>query len=267
MKRFLLTLVVIYLVAVVGMSAQDAPQRHVTPVKPETNRTLQPDAKLDEKLVAQYLNGDTLALENQARKDSLRRAYVRYPLVTDVAVGVNVGDLLLAAFGQDYVSVDVEGVLNMWNRLQPVIQVGLGRAKSTPDDMNFTYHGKLSPYFKAGVNYNFLFKNKPDYQALLGLRVGYSTFKYDITDITYSNGYWHELETMELTGERSHALWGEVTAGLKVKLWQHISMGWMLRYHWLMNYGKNEHSRPWYVPGYGPRSNRLAFSATIYYTW
>ncbi len=42
-------------------------------------------------------------------------------------------------------------------------------------------------------------------------------------------------------------------------------MGWMLRYHWLHTYGKTTHSRPWYIPGYGTRSGRLAVSLTVYY--
>lgn len=262
MKRTLLILVTM-LVAAVGMAQQ--PERHVTPVKDPTNRTLEPDRSLSEAYVAQVLSGDTLRAQAEARKDSLRRVYKRYPLITGLSVGVNIGDLLLAAFGQDYGSVDVEGVLNMWNRLQPVVQVGVGWAKSTPDEMNYTYRGKLSPYFKLGVNYNILFKHSPDYQALVGYRFGYSTFGYDVTDVTYTGNYWRETTQWQLKGEHSHAVWGEVCAGLKVKLWGPVSMGWMLRYHWLHTYGKTTHSRPWYIPGYGTRSGRLAVSLTVYY--
>ena len=161
------------------------------------------------------------------------------------------------AFGQNYASVDVNATLNMWNRLQPTVELGLGWAKSTPDDMNFTYRGKPSPYFKVGANYNFLFKNSPDYQAFLGIRLGYSTFSYDVTDVYYPSSYWHEELSGDITGEHSHALWGEAGAGLRVKLMGPISLGWMIRYHGIFNYGKSDHSRPWFIPGYGPRSSSL----------
>ena len=70
----------------------------------------------------------------------------------------------------------------------------------------------------------------------------------------------------DIKGERSHALWGEAGIGLKVRLIDRLSMGWMIRYHGVFNYGKSEHSRPWFIPGYGPRTGSLGFSLTINYT-
>ncbi len=132
--------------------------------------------------------------------------------------------------------------------------------------MNFTYHAKPSPYFKLGANYNFLFKNSPDYQAVIGIRLGYSTFSYDITDVFYHGGYWQEDISFLLKGEHSHALWGEAGVGIKVKLFDRLSMGWMIRYHGIFNYGNNEHSKPLFIPGYGPRSSSLGLSLGLYYT-
>ena len=247
-------------------AAQEPDRRHVTPVKPETNRVQPPPKGTDEKIIQQYLSGDSAEAVAEARRDSLRRIYKHYPLLTDLSIGLNFAEPIFMAFGQSYASADINATLNMWNRLQPTIELGLGWAKNTPDDMNFTYRGKPSPYFKVGVNYNFLFKNSPDYQALVGLRLGYSTFGYDITDIHYHSGYWQEDIGLDIRGERSHALWGEAGVGLKVKLFDQFSMGWMIRYHGIFNYAKNEHSKPWFIPGYGPRGSSLGFSLGISYT-
>ena len=65
-----------------------------------------------------------------------------------------------------------------------MLELGLGMANDSPDDMNFTYRGKLSPYVRVGANYNFMFKRAPRYQLLVGARLGFSTFGYDITDVT-----------------------------------------------------------------------------------
>ena len=208
--RFITMLVMMMVVTRIG--AQEPDKRHVTPVKPETNQVLTPPKGTDEKIIQQYITGDTTAALNEARKDSLRRAYKRYPLLTDLALGLNFAEPVFMVFGQSYASVDVNATLNMWNRLQPTVELGMGWAKSTPDGMNFTYRGKPSPYFKVGANYNFLFKNSPDYQAYLGLRLGYSSFTYDVTDINYPSSYWHEELTGDITGEHSHALWGEAGA-------------------------------------------------------
>ena len=246
--------------------AQQPDKRHVTPVKPETNQVKPPPKGTDEKIIQQYISGDSTAAMQELRRDSLRRAYTRYPRLTDLSIGLNFAEPLFMAFGQSYASVDVNATLNMWNRLQPVVELGIGWANSTPDGMNFTYHGKPSPYFKVGANYNFLFKNSPDYQAFIGLRLGYSTFGYDIRDIRYSNSYWQEHMEFDIDGEHATALWGEAGVGLKVKLFDQLSMGWMVRYHSLFNYGKSDNSRPWFIPGYGPRSNSLGFSLSISYT-
>lgn len=246
--------------------AQEPDKRRVTPVVPETNRVQPPPKGTDEKIIQQYISGDSTAALQEARKDSLRRAYKRYPLLTDLSVGINLAEPLFMAFGQSYASADVFATLNMWNRLQPTLELGLGWAKSSPDDMNFTYRAKPSPYVKIGANYNFLFKNTPDYQVLVGIRLGYSTFGYEITDADYANSYWHEKLDYDIKSQRSHALWGEAGVGLKVKLWQNWSMGWMIRYHGIFSYGKNEHSRPWFIPGYGPRGSSLGLSLGFSYT-
>lgn len=242
-------------------------QRKVTPVKPTTNKVLTPPKGTDEKIIDQYLTGDTASARAQERKDSLARIYPHYPLLTQLAVGLNFGDALLMAFGQKHMSFDVNVTLNMWNRLQPVVAVGLGRAKVTPDDMNFTYNSKLSPYFKVGANYNFLFKNEPRYNLYAGVRLGYSTFKYDITDVHFNNGYWGENDlSYDLRGLKSSALWGEFLVGLKVGIAGNWALGWEAKYHGLFNYKKSDNGKPWYIPGYGVRTGKWGFGLSLYYT-
>lgn len=268
MKPRLLPLFIagLMVLASVAVHAQEQ-QRKVTPVKAETNKVLTPPKGTDEKIIEQYLTGDTAKARAQERKDSLERIYPHYPLLTELSIGLNFGDALLMAFGQKYSSIDVSATLNMWNRLQPVVVAGLGRAKDTPDDMNFTYTGKLSPYFKLGANYNFLFKNQPRYQLYAGLRLGFSTFKYDITDVTINNTYWgEEGQTYELRGISSNALWGEFLAGLKVGIAGNWSLGWEIKYHNIFKYKKSENGKPWYIPGYGPRTGNWSFGILLYYT-
>ena len=268
MRQPLHTLLLIALMGVMTLTAvaQETDRRHVTPVKPETNRVQPPPKGTDEKIIQQYLTGDSAAAVAEARRDSLRRVYKRYPLLTDLSIGLNFVEPLFMAFGQSYASADVNATLNLWNRLQPTIELGLGWAKTTPDDMNFTYRAKPSPYVKLGANYNFMFKNSPEYQVLAGIRLGYSTFGYDITDVHYRSGYWQEDINYDIKGEHSHALWGEAGVGLKVKLFDQFSMGWMIRFHGIFSYGKNEHSKPWFIPGYGPRGSSLGLSLGISYT-
>lgn len=256
-------------VMAVAASAQDPqePQRKVTPVKPSTNKVLTPPKGTAEKVIQQYLTGDTAQARAQEVKDSLAKIYPHYPTLTELQLGLNFGDAALMAFGQKYSSFDIHATLNMWNRLQPVLVVGLGRAKDTPDDMFYTYTGKLSPYFKVGVNYNFLFKKEPRYQVYAGARLGFSTFKFDVTNVEVFNDYWGEdKHTYDLRGISSNALWGEFLLGLKVNIASSWSLGWEAKYHGLFKCKDAENGKPWYIPGYGTRNGKWAFGLSIYYT-
>ncbi|MGM9803699.1 MAG: DUF6048 family protein [Muribaculaceae bacterium] len=247
--------------AALHVAAQTQGKRFVTPVEQKTNRTLLP--RKGEKL--KYIERDSLVLDS-LRRDSIAKIYPKYPIITDITVGVNVWDGIARLFSQDYSSFDVSASVNMWNRISPVVELGVGWANSTPEELNFTYKGKLAPYAKLGCNYNFMFKSHPDYQLFAGLRVGYSTFTYDITNITLSDGYWDENRQIDLLNQKSHALWGELALGIKVKLWRSISAGWTVKYHNIFNYKKNPNGDPWFIPGFGTRESKLNVGMTVYYT-
>ncbi|MDO4511164.1 MAG: DUF6048 family protein [Bacteroidales bacterium] len=241
-------------------------ERRITPVKPSTNTVLRPAKGTKEEVVQRYLEGDTASAAAELRRDSLSRVYPRYPLLTQAIFGVNFGDALLMAFGQKYGSFGVSTTLNMWNRLQPEVELGVGFANNTPDDMNFTYKGKLAPYFKLGANYNFTFKHDPRYQVYAGLRIGFSAFKYDVTDVHYQDHYWQESDEFSITGQSGHALWGEFLMGLRVNLWKNLDLGWQARYRGVFTEKKNAQSRAWFIPGYGDRDKSFGFTMSVYYT-
>ncbi|MGN0214444.1 MAG: DUF6048 family protein [Muribaculaceae bacterium] len=263
MKPYIYILLALLMCACAGKADAQTTQnkRYITPVEVNTNRTLLP--RKGEKL--KYIERDSLTLDS-LRRDSIAKIYPHYPIITDITLGAGVGDAVGRLFGQKYSSFDISASVNMWNRLSPVIELGVGWANSTPEELNYTYKGKLAPYAKIGANYNFMFKSHPDYQFFAGLRVGYSTFKYDITNISISNGYWGEDQAIDLLNQKSHAMWGEFSLGLRVKLWQSISAGWTLKYHNVFSYKKNPNGDPWFIPGFGSRTSKLAVGFSVYYT-
>ncbi len=240
MKRYIYILLAIALCAWADKAAaQTSNKRFVTPVEVKTNRTLLP--RKGEKL--KYIERDSLTLDS-LRRDSIKKIYPHYPIITDITLGAGIGDAVLS----------------------PIIELGVGWANSTPEELNYTYKSKLAPYAKIGANYNFMFKSHPDYQLFFGIRAAYSTFSYDITNINLSNGYWGENQTIDLSNQKSHAMWGELLLGLKVKLWQNISAGWTVKYHNVFSYKKNPNGDPWFIPGFGPRTSKLAVGFSVYYT-
>lgn len=255
------------LAAVVAVHAQ----RRTTPVQPNNNRILTAqEHKLKVKELrakGMMIMGDTILPDSVAlQTDSLKKKHMQYPLLTSAIFGVNMWDPVMRIMGQKYGGIDFSAELSLWNRIIPSVEVGMGWAKDTPEDMNYTYRCKPAVYGKLGACYNFKFNDSPDYCALLGFRAGYSTFGYEITDVHIKNDYWGQHPVIDITDQHSNATWGEVVLQVKVKLLGNISAGWALKYHFLFGCKDNANSRPWYIPGFGTRGSKLAGGLSIYYT-
>jgi len=192
---------------------------------------------------------------------------MKYPLWESAAAGIDVWDPLMRAFGQSYGLAGAWVELSLHNRYKPVFEFGLGAAKHTPSDNNYTYRSPLSTYFKIGLNYNFLYNSSPDYQFYGGVRYGFSPFKYSIDDITISGSYWGEEAKFAIPSQSATVGWFELVFGLRVKLWGPISAGWAFKYHTILHESKNKYGNPWYIPGYGSRSGAVTGSFSISYTF
>lgn len=188
-----------------------------------------------------------------------------YPKYNGVNLGVNFGDLIFMAFGQKYASFDLWANVSIHNWIFPTLECGLGFANNTPDKGNFTYSTKPSFYAKIGANYNFLYKSDPAYQIFIGLRAGFSSFSYDVTDITINTDYWNESQNLSLKGLKSTSVYGEVLAGLQVKIVKNFSLGWNARYHCNFYTKADGKNKPWFIPGYGGTSP-FSFSVSAIWT-
>lgn len=189
-----------------------------------------------------------------------------YPLVFDASIGVNLWDPLMKAFGQSYGLIGFSAHFDMHNRYIPAFEFGLGEANNTPPDNNYTYHTPLAPYFKIGMDYNFLYNSNPDYQAFAGVRYGFTPFKWTLRDVTVDGSYWDEPTEMKFPELNANAGYLEFLFGIKVKLYKRISMGWTFRYHRLLHYSPKTNGKPWYIPGYGSSNSAIGASLSVFYT-
>lgn len=190
-----------------------------------------------------------------------------YPLIYSASVGIDLWDLLMRIFGQSYGVIGFSAELNMHNRYIPVVEVGLGNASSTPSDQNYTYHVGLTPYFRIGANYNFLYNSNPDYQFVGGLRLGWTHFNYQLRDVTISDNYWEETRTVDFPVQSSSVTYLQVVFGLKVKIWRPLSMGWNIRFRTILHQTDQPDGEPWYIPGYGARNGIITGSFSLFYTF
>jgi len=191
---------------------------------------------------------------------------MQQPLLYAAAVGVDIWDPLMRVFGQHYGLVEFSGELNLHNRYIPVVEVGLGQSSYTPDDNNYTYKVPLTPYFRIGCNYNFIYNSNPDYMAFAGVRFGWSHFNYEVNNVQLSSDYWGESTTFNLPKQTASVTYMQILFGIRVKVFGPISMGWCLRYKAKLKESKATYGRPWYIPGYGSRNGAITGSFSITYT-
>lgn len=271
MKRWL-----IIVIAIITFGSWVEAQRRITPVNPaqSTAKSRPKDDKVD---MSRYIEarddkGNVLLIDSVTGKEFVDSAalkekdIIKYPLFHEVTVGLNVWDPVMRIMGQKYGVAEAWAELSLHNRYKPIIEVGLGTANATPDDGNYTYKSPLVPYFRIGMNYNFLFKKKPDYQFYAGLRYGFSTFSYELNNVTMAPGYWNEPTVFDIPSQNATVGYLELTCGLKVRIYKNFYMGWALRYHSILHETKNEYGEPWYIPGYGSRESSISGAFSLMYT-
>ena len=270
---------ILSLTAVLCVLLPAVAQRRISPVRPETGKNLAKEVtdtidvtRLREGISdeGQKIYIDTITGREYA--DSLvqmpkaRVPRMLQPLLFSTTLGVDIWDPVMRAFGQKYGLIEFSGELNLHNRYIPVVEVGLGYADNTPARQNFTYHTGVTPYFRIGANYNFLYNSNPAYQAYAGIRLGVSPFSYRLTDVTVNSGYWDETTTMDFPRQSCTVVYMNLMFGIRVKIWGPVSMGWAFKFRTRLHESKTPMGKPWYIPGYGTRNGSVGGAFSIYYT-
>ncbi len=114
----------------------------------------------------------------------------------------------------------------------------------------------------------------------VGLRYGFSSFKYDISSTPFSDpiyggsmanpglidGIWGGSVPYHYNGLKSNMQWLELVAGVNVQIYKSFYMGWTLRFKFKTAGSISEHGNPWYVPGFGEYdSSNIGITYTLIY--
>lgn len=269
--RHILTLLI--LLTALGVSAQ----RRITPVEPQSKGTTQAvtdtvtTGKPESVVEMTDVSGHTVLVDTisgvEYRDTILTTApKLVYPRFESVSVGVNVWDPLLRCFGQKYGLIGFWGELSIHNWFKPIVEAGLGQAEMTPDNGNYTYKSAVAPYFKIGLNYNFLYNSDPAYSVYAGVRYGISNFNFEVTDVRVNQGYWGDDVIINVPSQRATVGYVEAVVGLKVMIFKNFYLGWDVRMHSVVHQSNLPYGEPWYVPGYGSRTSSFNASLSISYT-
>lgn len=274
-----LTLVVILLTACVALPLSLSAQRRITPVtgndpgkKPPVAADVKQTIDPSRLVTTTDANGNTVTVDTVTGLEYVDSTLLKappkmiYPLVHQVIAGVNVWDPIMRALGQKFGLGDVWGEVSLHNRYFPFFAVGVSNININPIGKNFTFQSPVAPYFKLGASYNFFYNSNPDYRLLMGMRYGFSAYKWSVIDATVDEGYWNDPSVYSLRDISNTAGYLEITFGIKVKIAGNFSAGWTLIYHSVLHESKSPHGQPMYIPGYGKRNGAITGNFSIMYT-
>lgn len=160
-------------------------------------------------------------------------------------------------------SSEVALEFNIGNRLYPIAEVGYGLCNTT-DETSGIHYKTQAPYYRVGFNYNFFTnKKKPNPKNYIYgvIRFGWCNFKYDVDTPPITDPVWGNSTELHLRDVNGACMWGEVGAGVKVKIAKFFHMGWSVRYKLRLSQKNGPNSRMWYIPGFGTNKSN-GFSGT-----
>ncbi|MGI6219552.1 MAG: DUF6048 family protein [Bacteroidaceae bacterium] len=223
-------------------------------------------------LVPTYMAGQDRPQPKRFSKDSKRLAEKKkqaaaasdtIPLYGGTYVGVDLYGIGAPLLGSDTKSSEVQVDVNLKNRFFPVAEIGYAVT-----DMVSEYGSRYQSrgtYFRLGLNYKIKYKNPSESHIFVGLRYGWSPFKYDVESIPISDALfgegpsnpnlsddiWGGSVPFRVEGASGTAHWGEIVFGLRAQVWKNFLMGWSLRYKMRFGYSGQDNAIPSYIPGFG----------------
>ncbi len=185
-----------------------------------------------------------------------------------VRVGVDLYKLTRGLYDENYKGIELVGDYRLTKRYFLAAEIGSENKTTEDDRLNTTTKGT---YIKGGFDYN-AYTNWLDMENIIsiGLRGGFSTFSQELNSykIYNPNPYWGEMPWIT-SGETFNGLtaaWIEVVAGVKVKVYNNIFVGFSLRMNTLLFEKKpSDNFENLYIPGFN-RTYAGNFGAGFNYT-
>ncbi len=155
---------------------------------------------------------------------------------------------------------EISTSVNLLKRFYPTLEGGIGW--STDEASGGKYSGR-GGFMRIGLDLNPLKKNRNNnYALLVGVRVGVGMQNYSLSHVTLNDSYWPTGRYRDYAQEFRADCWGEVTAGVQVKVAGPFFMGWYARVHFLFTSSNGDH-QPYFIPGYGYHDGAI-FSFNYY---
>jgi len=215
-------------------------------------------------LLLVWLYTSAPAQENQ--QDSIVQ---KVPLISGLRIEADAGSGLISLLsgGNLY---NYEGAVQLYilDRFYPVFEMGFSGVNKISGS-GIRFHGE-GLFYRLGTDFNMMKSRegaKPTNNLLLvGARLGFSNFRYDLLDITITDKF-RDIVTVKNMNDINHSsFWFELTGGIRVELIKNVFLGWNVKYKSLITKTLPGEYYPWHIPGYGINTEGVwGFSYVIGY--
>ncbi|WP_264564948.1 DUF6048 family protein [Flavobacterium sp. N3904] len=196
-------------------------------------------------------------------KDTIKPKTDRYGII----VGVDLNKVVRSLYDSDYKGIGFVADYRLTKKIYLYGEIGNENVTTNDTQLSSTAKGA---YTKLGFDYN-VYNNWLDMENLitLGLRYGFSTFSQQLNsyDIYNPNPYFGQVPPIE-SGKVYNGLtssWAEVAAGVNVKVFNNIYVGFSLQLKILVTNKQPTNFENLYIPGFN-RTYDGNFGAGFNYT-
>jgi len=190
----------------------------------------------------------------QAQKTSKVVEIDNTPLLNGVTIQADIASLIGSALlSKETYSSEIGVQVDLKQKFFPILELGYaGANKTSIDNVSFQTKGMFS---RLGVDFNLLSPKKDQKPStnlfLAGLRLGMSSFKYDLNNLVITDNYWGGSEILNYPNTSNIKIWYEIVLGIRVEVVRDLFMGWSVRTKNLINQDVTGQISPWYIPGFG----------------
>ncbi|MBP3711243.1 MAG: outer membrane beta-barrel protein [Bacteroidaceae bacterium] len=191
----------------------------------------------------------SLACTSMQAQEPQQKKKEKAPLLSGVTVSADIVGFAMKAVGAKFANMEVGARINFRDKYFPAAELGIGDCHKDGAETGNSF-STTSPYMRFGMDYNF--NKKHNGNRLFGLfRYGFSSFKYDISNDTFTDPTYGTSVPLRLDGEKATAQWLEFGAGVETKLWRFIRLGWSIRYKFRVSIKTPDEGKPYFIPGFG----------------
>ena len=120
------------------------------------------------------------------------------PLLSGVGVGIDICGLAMKAVGARFANMEISGRIGLKEKYFPIFEIGIGDCTRYGGETTNVFSTR-APYWRIGMDYN-LNKKVNGNRFLLGVRYGFSSYKYDFTCPDFTDPVYGTVRPLQLEG-------------------------------------------------------------------